>query len=233
MPYGKKKTKNVRLRLYRVQDFDLYSLFYDRNFRFNDAVRAVVTSYAHGKPLPLLDVSKVMPVRGNAGNTAMDRKRKFIVILTCSIPDEDGMVSEFMDYLYENGRNGNTFVKFLLRRALCNAEGIFMDKGERERFADPGLSDEVLDLFGEGKKKRAQKPGKVKKAPAGELKSEAGTKPEPVQDAVKAPVREENGFVLVNDPVVTENYDDQATAERLRSSEDVQAMISLLGGMTV
>jgi len=108
--------RDIRLRLYRPQDYDLYCLYYDKHFFFGEAVRRVLNAYVRGEEPPRIDVSQVK---------AIPKGMLSSVCVGVQIRDADADVLDMMDYLFWNGRNGNAFVKSLLRRSFVGLDHLY------------------------------------------------------------------------------------------------------------
>ena len=107
-------SEQIRMRLYRAQDFDLYTLYYDKNFAFGEAVRSVLKAYVTGSEPPKIDVSNVAPLQ---------KGMRYTVCIGVQISDHE--ILDMLDYLFWHGRNGNLFIKYLLRRSLVGVDHLY------------------------------------------------------------------------------------------------------------
>ena len=116
--------KEVKICLYRVQDYDLYTLYFDPVFPFRDAIRLAVTAFAEGAPTPRIDVSYVerLPLR----------KPRYI---TVTFTLYSNAAIRMVEAASAHGRNANNLVKNLLRRALVGIENIYFDPEDAQYYA--------------------------------------------------------------------------------------------------
>lgn len=129
-------SKVVKIRLYRVQDFDLFTIYYDKSFHFGQMVRDAVSAYANGRPLPMYSMRGIEPLPKPAG---IEQKSgvKFTLTTSFSVPDTDKKTIALLDKLTD-GNTLNAFVKTLMRRCMTDLQDLyFTDEEDRERFQDP------------------------------------------------------------------------------------------------
>lgn len=134
--------KIVRIRLYRVQDYDLYAIYYDKkNFRLSKMFIAAVSAFANGRPLPVFSLKNISslpkPVKADNGEVIRGSGLKFTLIMSFSIPDYDTKTVALIDYLTKN-QTANSFLKTLVRRCFTDMEYMYLDESIREQFPDPG-----------------------------------------------------------------------------------------------
>lgn len=124
MEEGECMRKEVKICLYRVQDYDLYTLYFDPVFPFRDAIRLAVTAFAEGAPTPRIDVSYVerLPLR----------KPRYITVTFTLYSDA---AIRMVEAASAHGRNANNLVKNLLRRALVGIENIYFDPEDAQYYA--------------------------------------------------------------------------------------------------
>jgi len=129
-------SKVVKIRLYRVQDFDLFTIYYDKSFHFGQMVRDAVSAYANGRPLPMYSMRGIEPLPKPAG---IEQKSgvKFTLTTSFSVPDTDKKTIALLDKLTD-GNTLNAFVKTLMRRCMTDLQDLyFTDEEDRARFQDP------------------------------------------------------------------------------------------------
>ena len=134
-------SKLIRIRLYRVQDYDLFALYYDKQFKLSKLFYMAASAYANGNPLPTISLEGLKelpkPVKNPKGEIVKESGVKFTLVMAFSVPDYDKKTLELLEYLA--ARNTvNSFVKTLVRRCFVNMECMYMDETDRERFKDPG-----------------------------------------------------------------------------------------------
>ena len=145
-------SRKYKIRLYRVQDFDLYTIYYAKNFDFGKACREVILAYAGSQPSPkysLIGVDSLAP--GHPMNTA-------IVI---SIEDDEKAAIDMLGRL--SYKNRNNFIKALLRRSLTDIEALYFEPSYRDSYPDPysaepdevPLPTEASDVFDKPAEQRA------------------------------------------------------------------------------
>ncbi len=124
-------SKEVRIRLYRVQDYELYTLYFDRNFPIGYALRQVVLAYANGEPAPVFSVKNVKKC---------PKGKPFVVTTSFLLHDNETSAIEMINRLSVNGRNANNFVKHLLRRSLVDIEALYFDDADQNDYKDAGTT---------------------------------------------------------------------------------------------
>ena len=179
--------RTIRMRLYRVQDFDLYTLYYDENIPFQQICYNVTKAYANGRPLPEINVKNVAPLKFGYPSSIMT---------SFAIPDGDEETYKMLQKLSD--RNRNNFIKFLVRRALVDIEGIFFKK-------------EDADSYHEERRKEKPKPVVSIKEPETKVPApviqethnkEETVAPEPVRTAEPDPVGADDEFDDMLDSLV-------------------------------
>ena len=124
--------KEIRLRLYRIQDYDLYTIYFDKNYRFGAICREVVNAYAERRPAPVIEVKEVSP---------LPKGRPISITTSFLLRDEDVKAQEMLNVLAKRGRNANNFVKHLIRRSLYGIENIYFDEGTKRDWPDLDVKD--------------------------------------------------------------------------------------------
>lgn len=132
----------VRLRLYRVQDYDLYAIYYDKkNFRLSKMFTAAVSAFANGRPLPVFSLKNITPlpkpVKADNGEVIRGSGLKFTLIMAFTIPDYDTKTIALIDYLTKE-QTANSFLKTLVRRCFTDMEYMYLGEDVRSQFPDPG-----------------------------------------------------------------------------------------------
>lgn len=155
-------SKVVKIRLYRVQDYDLFTLYYDKKFRLGRMMVDAVSAYANGRSLPVFSLKGVSPLpkpekTPDGGKTRTGTK--FTITTSISIPDDDAKTGELIDYLMERNL-ANSFIKAILRRCFIDVEAMYIDEPDWERFKDPGNAYAIKDV------PLRQEKGSVVKQPA-------------------------------------------------------------------
>lgn len=155
--------KIVRIRLYRVQDYDLYAIYYDKkNFRLSKMFIAAVSAFANGRPLPVFSLKSISslpkPVKADNGEVIRGSGLKFTLIMSFSIPDYDTKTIALIDYLTKN-QTANSFLKTLVRRCFTDMEYMYLDGSIREQFPDPGsmVMTKMVQPYTNDEKKTARK----------------------------------------------------------------------------
>lgn len=165
--------KIVRIRLYRVQDYDLYAIYYDKkNFRLSKMFIAAVSAFANGRPLPVFSLKNISslpkPVKADNGEVIRGSGLKFTLIMSFSIPDYDTKTIALIDYLTKN-QTANSFLKTLVRRCFTDMEYMYLDESIREQFPDPGsmVMTKMVQSYTNDEKKtvRKKKKSEPKKTP--------------------------------------------------------------------
>ena len=135
--------RSIRIRLYRIQDYDLYSLYYDPDFNFGKACRDALKAYVKGEAIPEIDASKLKHLKyGLPISTAT----------SFAIKDEDTDIDEMLSKL--NERNANNFIKHLVRRRMVNIGSLYFASEEND-YSDPGVLKKKRAVLGEKEGKRA------------------------------------------------------------------------------
>ena len=162
--------KIIRLRLYRVQDYDLYALYYDKkNYHLSKMCLAAVSAFANGRPLPAFSMKDVQtlpkPLRADNGEIIRESGVKFTLIMSFSIPDYDTKTIALMEYLTKEN-TANSFVKTLVRRCFVDMEYMYLDKEHQVLFPDPGAVKELVPVYPQKEKKKKAYAAKKKKPAA-------------------------------------------------------------------
>ena len=100
-----------KIRLYRIQEFDLYTLYFDPVFDLRAAMTQAVTAFAEGRPAPRIDASQVRPLKPG---------KPISIVMSITLRTENAV--RIMEAASQHGRNAGNLAKFLVRR--CPA-GIF------------------------------------------------------------------------------------------------------------
>lgn len=156
--------KIVRIRLYRVQDYDLYALYYDKkNFHLSKMFLAAVSAYANGRPLPVFSLKNVSslpkPVKSDDGQVIRGSGVKFTLIMSFSVPEYDTKTIALIECLMKENV-ANSFLKTLVRRCFTDMEYMYLDEKERKLFPDPGsmvINRSIPSYTNEEKKKPHKK----------------------------------------------------------------------------
>lgn len=117
--------KMIRVRLYRMQDYDLYTLYYDPEFNLYDAFRKCVIAYAADRMPPSFNVSHV---------AKLPPGKPVRIDMAFWLGDEAAI--RMLGYASQNGRNSNNIIKNLLRRSLVGIEGIYFDSENAGKYRD-------------------------------------------------------------------------------------------------
>lgn len=162
--------KIIRLRLYRVQDYDLYALYYDKkNYHLSKMCLAAVSAFANGRPLPSFSMKDVQtlpkPLRADNGEIIRESGVKFTLIMSFSIPDYDTKAIALMEYPTKEN-TANSFVKTLVRRCFVDMEYMYLDKEHQALFPDPGAVKELVPVYPQKEKKKKAYAAKKKKPAA-------------------------------------------------------------------
>lgn len=183
-------SKEVRVRLYRIQDYDLYTLYFDKDFRLGKAFQTVVNAYANGEPAPVIPIGNVAPLPN--GKPAR-------VVTSFTLEDDDTNALNMLIALSKNKRNANNFVKHLLRRSLSGINKIYFQEEDQTEFPDTGFGKEVEQL---SFRKEKKKTGVTNKEPAAKpvVKKKPEQTPEPVDIPVKEPKPAETPVKVVPKP---------------------------------
>lgn len=133
-------SKRIRIRLYRVQDYDLITLYYDNSFGLRRKMEEALISFANGRPLPSYSLKGVSPLPkpellDNGSKTKTGTK--FVIVTTISIPEREKAAIDLLDGL-ASGDLANSFLKMLVRRCFMDVEYLFFEGDVRDRFKDPG-----------------------------------------------------------------------------------------------
>ena len=108
--------KVIKIRLYRVQDYDLYTLYYDPVFALGDAMRLAITAFAEGRPTPRIDVGYVQE---------LPMRKPISIVMTVVLNSEPAI--RMMEAASAHSRNANNLAKNLLRRSLVGIERIYFE----------------------------------------------------------------------------------------------------------
>lgn len=137
--------KIIRIRLYRVQDYDLFTLYYDKRFRLKRMMVDALLDYAHGRPLPSYSLKGVnwLPKPEKLANGEKTKTgTKFVITTSISVPDEE---KELLDLLEDLAANDlvNIFIKGLVRRCFTDVDSLYISENIREKYKDPGVSGRI------------------------------------------------------------------------------------------
>lgn len=132
--------KRIRIRLYRVQDYDLVTLYYDKKFGLKRKIEEALICFANGRPLPSYSLKGVewlpkpeMMTNGEKSKTGT----KFVIVTSISLPDNETAAIELLDGL-ASGDLVNNFLKSLIRRCFMDLEYLYIDADKRGAYKDPG-----------------------------------------------------------------------------------------------
>lgn len=117
--------KTIRVRLYRVQDYDLYTLFYDPTFSLGDAFRIAVTTYAERQTFPQIYVGYVQ-------NLPLGSP----ISITTTFVLKSQKAIDMLQAATKHGRNANNLVKNILRRSIFGIERLYFDPEDAEKYRD-------------------------------------------------------------------------------------------------
>lgn len=132
--------KRIRIRLYRVQDYDLLTLYYDKNFGLRRKMVEALVAFANGRPLPsysLKGVSLLPKPEPLDGGTKTKTGTKFVIATTVSIPEGEKAAIDLIDSLASVDLINN-FLKSIIRRCLVDLEQLYIDDDLRDKYKDPG-----------------------------------------------------------------------------------------------
>lgn len=121
--------KTIRVRLYRVQDYDLYTLFYDPTFSLGDAFRIAVTTYAEQQTFPSIYVGYVQ-----------DLPLGSPISVTTTFVLKSQKAIDMLEAATKHGRNANNLVKNILRRSILGIERLYFDPEDAEKYRDMGVA---------------------------------------------------------------------------------------------
>ena len=111
-----------KIRLYRIQEFDLYTLYFDPVFDLRAAMTQAVTAFAEGRPAPRIDASQVRPLKPG---------KPISIVMSITLRSENAV--RIMEAASQHGRNAGNLAKFLVRRCLTGMEHIYFDSLEAMR----------------------------------------------------------------------------------------------------
>lgn len=212
-------SKVVKIRLYRVQDFDLFTIYYDKSFHFGQMVRDAVSAYANGRPLPMYSMRGIEPLPKPAG---IEQKSgvKFTLTTSFSVPDTDKKTIALLDKLTD-GNTLNAFVKTLMRRCMTDLQDLyFTDEEDRARFQDPYIRvaavTETVTPVSVPKKERRQREEKQPDMPAERSVKEGAIEKEPAERNV--PPEQEESVEAANQ-VQPEPEHEQAPKQEAQNEE--------------
>lgn len=117
--------KTFRVRLYRIQDYDLYSLYYDPFFPLRQAFCMAVTAYAEGLPAPRFGVDYVQ-----------DLAPGHPISVSCTFGVDSEKAIMMLKAASEHGNNGSNFAKLILRRSLVGIDRLFFNPDKAVLFRD-------------------------------------------------------------------------------------------------
>lgn len=110
--------KTVKVRLYRVQDFDLFTLYFDPVFSLGKAFCLAVTAYAEGLPAPVIDVGYVQDLPPNV---------PYCISTYFTLNSVNAI--QMLAAASAHGHNANNLVKNLLRMSLTGINRIYFNIG--------------------------------------------------------------------------------------------------------
>ena len=108
-----------KIRLYRIQEYDLYTLYFDPVFDLRSAMTQAVTAYAEGRPAPRFDASHVLP---------LEQGKPISIVMSITLRSENAI--RVMEAASQHGRNAGNLAKFLVRKCLTGMEHIYFDSTE-------------------------------------------------------------------------------------------------------
>ena len=120
--------KTIRVRLYRVQDYDLYTLFYDPVFSLGDAFRIAVTTYAEQQIFPQIYVGYVQDLPLGSPSS---------ISVTFVLKSQKAI--DMLQAATNHGRNANNLIKNILRRSILGIERLYFDPEDAEEYRDLSL----------------------------------------------------------------------------------------------
>lgn len=120
--------KTIRVRLYRVQDYDLYTLFYDPVFSLGDAFRIAVTTYAEQQIFPQIYVGYVQDLPLGSPSS---------ISVTFVLKSQKAI--DMLQAATNHGRNANNLIKNILRRSILGIERLYFDPEDAEEYRDIGM----------------------------------------------------------------------------------------------
>ena len=235
--------KIIRIRLYRVQDYDLYALYYDKkHYRLSKMCLAAVSAFANGRPLPSFSMKDVQslpkPVRADNGDIIRSSGVKFTLVMSFSIPDYDTKAIALMECLMKDN-TANSFVKTLVRRCFTDMEYMYLDAEHRAVFPDPGNTKELVAVYppdGRVQKTKSRR-SPAKRKPHAENKAQPvyeTTSREPVDDMTVPPqavAQPSPGYSSTersekeNEP---DRHDEQNTSKDTRQEQPRSGLFSMI-----
>lgn len=131
-------SKVIKIRIYRVQDSDLYTIYHDRSFHFCEMAKQAFCAYANGRALPIFSLKGIEPLPKPIYTTNGVRGSglRFSFVTSIAVPDSDRKAVALANYLLER-KSANAFIKTILRRCLVDIEGLYFEGDAAERFPDP------------------------------------------------------------------------------------------------
>lgn len=131
-------SKIIKIRIYRVQDSDLYAIYHDRSFHFCEMAKQAFCAYANGRALPIFSLKGIKPLPKPVYTKDGVRSSglRFSFVTSIAIPDSDKKAVSLADYLLEH-KSANAFIKTILRRCLVDIEGLFFEGDAAGKFPDP------------------------------------------------------------------------------------------------
>ena len=204
-------SKIIKIRIYRVQDSDLYTIYYDKSFHFCEMAKQAFCAYANGRALPIFSLKGIRPLPKPVYTKDGVRSSglRFSFVTSIAVPDSDKKAVELANYLLKH-KSANAFIKTILRRCLVDIEGLYFEGETYEKFPDPwpiniAAKKNIGATIAEEKRKKKENSGKkphiepykepehIKSAPSVSAQDTDTPKPIPVSDTEKAEQKTENG----------------------------------------
>lgn len=204
-------SKIIKIRIYRVQDSDLYTIYHDKSFHFCEMAKQAFCAYANGRALPIFSLKGIKPLPKPVYTKDGIRSSglRFSFVTSIAVPDSDGKAVVLANYLLEH-KSANAFIKTILRRCLVDIEGLYFEGDAAEKFPDPwpiniaiGKNTGTADTDGgqrnkerRGKKSRIElhkEPGRLNPVSPAPAPKADEPKPAPAQDAGTAVLKTESG----------------------------------------
>lgn len=152
--------KVIRIRLYRVQDYDLFTLYYDKRFRLKRMMVDCLLDYVHGRPLPSYSLKGItwLPKPEELEDGAKTKTgTKFVITTSISVPDDEAEALLLLEDLAANDLV-NIFIKGLVRRCFTDMDCLYVSEAVRDKYKDPGVSNRVWVPEPEKREAPARKP---------------------------------------------------------------------------
>lgn len=222
--------KVVKIRLYRIQDYDLYTLYYDPFFSLGDAMRLAITAFAEGLPTPRIDVGYVRE---------LPMQKPISIVMTVVLTSEKAI--RMMEAASEHSRNANNLAKNLLRRSLIGIEKIYFEPKDAPMFAGRDiLSDQPSSTWNTAAVVPAVKSGEGYTQKKEKKKNHAKEKEDvvpdyPVQDHNKNHGEETENIPEINEPIYSPDFEETSNLPSVNtpvvvSSEEEQKQDSAQTG---